>query len=86
MANTKSAEKRARQTRWRTAHNKSIKTRMKNCRKAVAQAIADGDKTGAAEALKRLASAADRAAKNGVIHKNSASRLKAINATRIAAL
>jgi len=86
MANTKSAAKRDRQNGARTLHNKSIKTRVRTSRKAVALAIEAGDKAAALASYGRMASAADRAAKNGVIHKHAASRIKGIYARRIQAL
>lgn len=76
MANIKSAEKRARQTLTRTLRNKAARTRVKNTRKSAYDAL----KAGAADSAARvsaLASAADKAAKRGVIHRNKANRLKA---------
>ena len=81
MANIKSAEKRARQTPVRTARNKAIRTRVKNARKSALEAAGGKD---AGVKVAALASAADRAAKSGVIHKNKASRLKS-RATKAAA-
>ena len=75
MANIKSAEKRARQTVKRTARNKAIKTRVKNARREAVEAVKAGGKEIATK-VASLASAADRAAKKGVIHKNKASRIK----------
>jgi small subunit ribosomal protein S20 len=86
MANTKSAAKRDRQNSGRTLHNKAIKTRVKTSRKALKAAIEAGDKAAAIAQYNNVASAADRAAKNGVIHKHSASRIKGIYARQIAAL
>ena len=77
MANSKQAEKRGRQTIKRTAHNTSIKTRVKSTRKALATAIAAGDKDAAHKSLVAVSSAADTAAKNNVIHKSAAGRIKA---------
>ncbi|MBP7949994.1 MAG: 30S ribosomal protein S20 [Verrucomicrobiales bacterium] len=76
MANTKSAEKRVRQTASRTLRNKSFKTRVKNARKAVLAALESGDKAAVAAKLNEFASASDKAANSGVIHKNTASRFK----------
>jgi small subunit ribosomal protein S20 len=76
MANTKSAAKRARQIKTRTIRNKSVKTAVRNEQKKVREAIAAGDKAKAAEALKSLTSRLDKAAKIGVIHKNTADRKK----------
>jgi len=81
MANTRSAAKRARQTEARTAHNKAIKTRVKSTRKVVLTAIEAGDIELAQKSLGAFTSAADKAAKKSVIHKNAASRLKS-NLTR----
>ena len=85
MANNKSAEKRVRQTETRTLRNKSMKTRVKNTRRAVVEAVAAKDATGASTKLAALASAADKAANRGVIHKNKANRLKARAAKALAA-
>jgi small subunit ribosomal protein S20 len=76
MANIKSAEKRVRQTATRTLRNKSARTRVKNARKSAVEALKAGDKTAAAK-VAELASAADKAANRGVIHRNKASRIKA---------
>jgi small subunit ribosomal protein S20 len=76
MANTKSAEKRARQTKTRTLRNKILKTRVKNARKDALAAIASGDANLISAKMAQFASTADKAAKSGVIHKNTASRLK----------
>lgn len=76
MANTKSALKRVRQTKTRTARNRAIKTRVKTARKGALAAIDSGDKAAAQEAYNRFASAADKAAKSGALHKRTADRLK----------
>jgi small subunit ribosomal protein S20 len=77
MANIKSAEKRVRQTAARTLRNKAVKTRVKSARKAAIEALASGDKKNAATKISDLASAADKAANSGVIHRNKAARIKA---------
>ena len=76
MANIKSAEKRVRQTATRSLRNKAIRTRVKSTRKAAIEAVTSGDKSAAAK-MAELASAADKAANRGVIHRNKASRIKA---------
>ncbi len=86
MANTKSVQKRARQSAKRSTENRESKTRVKTARKAVAAAITSGDKQGALSKWHVLCSVADKAAKRGVIHKNSANRLKGLYGRRIAAL
>jgi small subunit ribosomal protein S20 len=84
MANTRSAAKRARQTPARTARNKAIKTRVRTSRKALLDAIAAGDLDLASKRLGSLASAADKATKSNVIHKNAAGRIKSSAARAIA--
>jgi small subunit ribosomal protein S20 len=86
MANSKQAEKRGRQTIARTVHNSSIKTRVKSTRKALAAALAGGDKDAAAKKLVEVASAADRAVKSGVIHKSAADRIKSRSTQAVAKL
>jgi len=86
MANSKSAEKRARQSAKRAVVNRAVKARVKSARKAVNDAIAAGSKDDAASQLRTLASVADKAAKKGVIHKNSANRLKGLYSNRVAAI
>ena len=76
MANIKSAEKRVRQTATRTLRNKATKSRVKNARKAAIEAVKAGDAAVPAK-IATLASAADKAANRGVIHKNKANRIKA---------
>ena len=84
MANIRSAAKRARQTPVRTARNKALKTRVRSRRKALMEAIEAGDLDLAKTQLNALASAADRAAKSNVIHKNAAGRIKSSAARAIA--
>ena len=86
MANSKQAEKRGRQTLTRTARNTSIKTRVKSTRKALATAVAAGDKDAASKTLTEVASAADRAAKVGVLHKHAAARIKSRSTQAVAKL
>ncbi len=85
MANTKSALKRDRQTAARTDRNKSVKTRIKTARRAVLVALEKGDAKDAAAKFNALASAADKAVKSNVIHKNAAGRIKSILGARVAA-
>jgi small subunit ribosomal protein S20 len=83
MANTRSAAKRARQTPVRTARNKAIKTRVRTSRKALLDALAAGDLDLATQRLGALASAADKATKSNIIHKNAAGRIKSSAARAI---
>lgn len=74
MANTKSAQKAARQMVRRTAVNKSRGTRMKTEVRNVEEAIAAGDKQKALAALKVAEPVLVRTGQKGVIHKKTASR------------
>lgn len=84
MANIRSAEKNIRKTKTRTAHNQTVKSRIRTLRKKVLAAVETGDAKAANTALAEFASAADKAAKTNVIHKNTASRLKSRVASKLA--
>lgn len=83
MANTKSALKRVRQTKVRTAQNRALKSNVKTARKSALAAIESGDKTAAQTAYNKFASAADKAAKRGALHKRTADRIKGRMAARL---
>ena len=83
MANTKSALKRVRQTKVRTSLNRAQKGRVKLSRKTALAAIESGDKKSAQEAYNLFASAADKAAKSGAIHKRTADRIKGRMAAKL---
>jgi small subunit ribosomal protein S20 len=75
LANHKSALKRARQNEIRRLRNRSTKTKVKNIVKDVR--VAAGNVENRESSLKNLDTAKsviDKAAKNGVIHKRTASR------------
>lgn len=74
MANTSSAKKAARQTKRRTEANKSRRSAMRTEVRRVEEAIASGDKAGAAAALKACEPVLIRAGQKGVLHKKTASR------------
>lgn len=74
MANTASARKRIRQTERRTARNKARKSRVRTFVKKVEEAIAGGDKSAAAEALRTAQPELQRAATKGVFHQNTVAR------------
>jgi small subunit ribosomal protein S20 len=86
MANTKSAKKAARQTVRRTEVNKSRLTRARSATRRVEEAIAAGDKTAAAEALKSATPILARTAQKGVLHKKTASRKVSRLAARVKAM
>ncbi|MGZ8389841.1 MAG: 30S ribosomal protein S20 [Rhodoplanes sp.] len=74
MANTKSAKKATRKISRRTDVNKTRRSRMRTYVRQVEDAIASGDKTAAAAALKAAEPDLLRAAQKGVVHKRTASR------------
>ncbi|MCB1205923.1 MAG: 30S ribosomal protein S20 [Verrucomicrobiae bacterium] len=86
MANTKSALKRVRQTKVRTARNRALKSNVKSARKSALAAIEAGDATTVQTAYNQFASAADKAAKRGAIPKGTADRLKGRIAARMKAV
>jgi small subunit ribosomal protein S20 len=76
LANTKSAEKRARQAIARRARNVTQRSKVRTSIKQVATASEAGDKAKAAEALKAAVPVIDAMARKGIIHKNKAARHK----------
>ncbi|MBX3531789.1 MAG: 30S ribosomal protein S20 [Rhizobiaceae bacterium] len=86
MANTSSAKKATRKITARTAVNKNRRSRMRGFVRKVEEAIASGDKTAAAAALKAAQPELMRAATKGVLHKNTASRKVSRLASRVKAL
>jgi len=86
MANTASARKRIRQTLKRTARNQARKSRMRTFVKKVETAIAGGDRTAAAEALRAAQPEMQRAAGKGITHLNTVSRKLSRLSARMKAL
>ncbi|UCH44403.1 MAG: 30S ribosomal protein S20 [Nitrospiraceae bacterium] len=70
----KSALKRVRQTETRTLKNKSVKSLLKTLAKAVEKEVTNKSAEGAKAALVKAVSAVDKAARKGIIHKNTAAR------------
>lgn len=86
MANTKSAKKAARQMVHRTEINKNRRSHMRTEVRKVEEAIATGDKTAAANALKAAEPILVRTAQKGVIHAKTASRKVSRLAQRVKAM
>ena len=86
MPNTKSAERRMRNSARKQAQNQSAKSRLKTLEKKFHASVSAGKKEEGAAALRAVSSALDKAAKTGVLHANNASRKKARLAARLAAL
>lgn len=85
MANTKSAAKRARQTKTRTLRNRIVLSGIKTEQRKLRTQLAGTDKTATRAAYESLVGEIDRAAKRGVIHKNAANRSKSRLTRRLAA-
>jgi len=77
MANTVSSLKRVRQTERKTAVNRLRKSRLRTQIRKMRRLVASSDATAAEAELPTTYSLIDRAAKWGIIKKNSAARYKA---------
>jgi small subunit ribosomal protein S20 len=71
---SKSVLKRARQTEVKTIKNRSVKNMLKTLAKNVEQEVANKNSEAAQSALKKAVSAIGRAARKGIINRNTASR------------
>jgi len=86
MANTPQARKRIRRNEHRAEINGNRLGRIRTFVKKVEAAIAGGDKTAAAEALKAAQPELARGVARGVLHKNTASRKFARLTKRVSSL
>ena len=86
MPNTKSAERRMRSNVRKHLHNQMIKHRLKTLERSYLTAVNAGDKPLATDTLRVVASAFDKAAKTGVVHRATADRKKSRLATRLNSL
>jgi small subunit ribosomal protein S20 len=86
MANTVSALKRVRMTERRTAINRIRKSRLRHQIRSMRRLLDQKDKQGAAKALPATFSLVDRAAKWGIIKKNTAARYKSRLTLRLRSL
>lgn len=86
MANSASARKRARQAETNRKANASRRSMMRTYIKKVVAAIEAGDKETAQSAFKTAEKILDRAANNGLIHKNKAARHKSRLTAQIKAI
>ena len=76
MPNLKSAKKRMKQNVVRHDRNVQVRTRIKNARRKMMEALEAKDAEAGAVAFKSYCSVLDKAAKVGVIPKNTAIRRK----------
>ena len=77
MANLKSARKDIRRIAKRQLRNRQVRGRLGTLKRSLDQAIAGGEDETIGRAIRVYVSALDKAAKNGVIHRNKADRVKA---------
>ncbi|ANY21433.1 30S ribosomal protein S20 [Tsuneonella dongtanensis] len=86
MANTPQAKKRIKRNTNRAEINGARMSRIRSFLKKVETAIAGGDKTAAADALKAAQPELMRGVARGVLHKNTASRKMSRLSKRVGAL
>jgi small subunit ribosomal protein S20 len=86
MANTPQARKRIRRNERRAEVNTNRVSRIRTFIKKVEAAIAGGDKSAAAEALKAAQPELARGVSRGVLHKNTASRKMSRLSKRVSSL
>jgi small subunit ribosomal protein S20 len=84
MPNTKSAERRMRNSARKNLHNRSVKSSLHTIEKGYLELLEGGKKEDAAKQLRALSSAFDKAAKSGVVHRATADRKKSRLALRLA--
>ncbi|MFV0491828.1 MAG: 30S ribosomal protein S20 [Pseudorhodobacter sp.] len=86
MANTPQSKKRARQSEARYAVNKARRSRIRTYLRNVEEAIASGDQTAAATALRIAQPELARGVSKGVLHKNTVARKMSRLSARVKAL
>ena len=86
MANTKSAEKAARQAEKHRTHNVALRSQMRTAVRNVTVAIAGGKKDAATASYKEAVPVIDALVNKQIIHRNKAARHKSRLAARIRAM
>jgi small subunit ribosomal protein S20 len=86
VANTKSAEKAARQAEKHRARNVALRSRMRTAVRKVTTAIAGGNKETAASSYQQAVPVIDSLVSKQIIHRNKAARHKSRLAARIRAM
>jgi small subunit ribosomal protein S20 len=86
VANTKSAEKAARQAEKHRARNVALRSRMRTAVRAVTTAIAGGDKEVARSHYQAAVPVIDSLVTKQIVHRNKAARHKSRLAARIRAM
>jgi small subunit ribosomal protein S20 len=83
MANIPSQIKRNRQNERRRVRNKSVRSALKTYMKKFHVAVESGDRESATEAYRTAARKLDKAAQNGIVHRNFAANHKSKMARRL---
>lgn len=86
MPNTKSAERRMRNSARKASRNTASKSRLHTLEKNYATLLTAGKKDEASKAYQTLTSEFDKAAKKGVVHRSTANRKKSRLALQLAKL
>ncbi|GAA0078746.1 30S ribosomal protein S20 [Clostridium sp. CTA-5] len=86
MANIKSAKKRIKVTETKTLRNRMIKSALKTVIKKFETAVAANNVEEAKTAFTSVVKSLDKAASNGVVHKNMAARKKSRLAAKLNAM
>lgn len=84
MPNTKSAERRMRNSARKHLQNRSVKSRLHTLERNYLSLLGAGKRDDASKALMAVTSAFDKAAKSGVVHRATADRKKSRLALRLA--
>lgn len=84
MPNTKSAERRMRNSARKNQRNRSLKSRIHTIESSYLELLSTGKKDDAAKQLRVISSAYDKAAKSGVVHRATADRKKSRLALHLA--
>ncbi|MEL6520965.1 MAG: 30S ribosomal protein S20 [Pseudomonadota bacterium] len=86
MANSPQAKKRARQNQRRADVNKARRSRIRTYLRKVEEAIATGDRSAAADALRAAQPELMRGVTKGIFHKNTAARKMSRLSARVKAI
>lgn len=83
MPNTKSAERRMRNSERKHLHNRSILSSLRRLEKGYRQLLNENKKPEAMTALREVKSSLDKAVKSGVVHRTTANRRKSRHAAAL---
>jgi small subunit ribosomal protein S20 len=86
MPNLKSQKKRMRSDEEKRVQNQGVRTRVKTARRKMMEATAAGEAEVTTAAFREYCSVLDKAAKSGIVKKNTAVRRKARAAAKLRAV